>query len=338
MYNFCTLFDSNYFSRGIAMYESLERHCASFHLYVFAFDENCLKSLRTLRYPHLTVISLNEFEDDELLRVKPSRTIAEYCWTCTSSTILYVLSRFDVDQCTYLDADLYFFDSPATLLEEMGSNSILITEHRYTPKYNKAKRSGTYCVQFISFKKDNRGLAALNWWRARCLEWCYARLEDGKFGDQLYLEDWTTRFEGVHVLQHLGGGLAAWNIQQYEITSSDKYLYGREYISGKEFPVIFYHFHYVRLFQNGLVELGRRDLNTKILKHLYRPYLSTLFEIGTRMKNSGIQFDPHGMSIYRCNWKTPFLFAYRKIRRVYHIYSLDNFLSKYSGIQLKDIS
>ena len=175
MYNFCTLFDSHYFSRGIAMYESLADVCDDFHIYVFAFDDASLQALRSLRYPHMTVISLAEFEDDELLRVKPTRSIAEYCWTCTSSTILYVLEKYYVNQCTYLDADLFFFNSPEVLLEEMGDPSILITGHRYTPKYDKAKKSGTYCVQFISFKKDKRGLAALHWWRERCLEWCYAR-------------------------------------------------------------------------------------------------------------------------------------------------------------------
>jgi hypothetical protein len=326
MYNFCTLFDSHYFSRGIAMYESLARVCADFHMYVFAFDDASLQALQSLRYPHMTVISLAEFEDDELLRVKSERSIAEYCWTCTSSTILYVLQRFQVDQCTYLDADLYFFSSPDVLFEEMGNSSILITEHRYTPKYNKAKKSGTYCVQFISFKNDVRGLKVLHWWRDRCLEWCYARLEDGKFGDQLYLEDWTTSFEGVHVLQHLGGGLAAWNIQQYDIYLRDIELWAKEYKTGKEFPVVFYHFHYVRLFSNGFIELGRRELSSAVLDLFYRPYIQILKDLGNRFKKLSLPFDPHGMSDYRMTWKTPILFLHRKLTNGYHIYSLDSFL------------
>ena len=308
------------------MYESLAQTCEDFHLYVFAFDDACLQALKSLNYPHMTVVSLADFEDAELLRVKPNRSIAEYCWTCTSSTILFVLERFKVDQCTYLDADLYFFNSPAVLFEEMGNSSILITEHRYTKKYDKAKKSGTYCVQFISFRNDDLGLKALRWWREQCLEWCYARLEDGKFGDQLYLEDWPKRFKGVHVLQHLGGGLAAWNIQQYNIMTRNEKIWGRELATGKEFPAIFYHFHYVRLFRNGLVDLGRREISSEVMDFIYRPYLQILKKIGDRLHNQSISFDPHGMSDYRQSWKTPLLFIYRKLIRSYHIYRLDSFL------------
>ena len=104
MLNFCTLFDSGYLSRGLAMYESLNRHCKDFHLYVFAFNDECFSVLKSLYLANMTVISLPEFEDEELLKVKPTRSRGEYCWTCSSSTILYVLDNYDVDHCTYVHA------------------------------------------------------------------------------------------------------------------------------------------------------------------------------------------------------------------------------------------
>ncbi len=243
MLNFCTLFDTFYLSRGLALYESLEQHCAQFHLYIFAFDNKCLHFLREQKLKHATIISLQEFEDEELLRVKPTRTRGEYCWTCTSSTILFVLNNYNVDNCTYLDSDLYFFSSPQALFDEMGDNSVLITPHRYTKQYDQNERTGIYCVQFVTFKKDEKGLKVLNWWRNACLEWCYNRMEDGKFGDQKYLDNWPTQFYGVHILQHLGGGVAPWNMQQYSFTKAENKIIGKELATTKTFELIFFHFH-----------------------------------------------------------------------------------------------
>jgi len=323
---FCTLFDSNYLSRGLTLYYSLERVCPSFHLYIFAFDDRSDRILRALRLEHTTIISLNEFEDDQLLRVKTGRTRGEYCWTCASSTILYVLEHYDEQICTYLDADMMFFSSPLPLFEEMGNNSVIITEHRYTPRYDKSKISGNYCVQFVTFRKDERGLKALRWWRGRCLEWCYARYEDGKFGDQLYLDDWTSRFEGIHVLQHLGGGMAAWNVQQYDVILQNDRLFGREKTTGEEFDVVFYHYHYVRFFADGTVELGRRILTEDVQRLLYVPYLKELERARTSIAGVDTSLDPHGSSPRARNWKTPILFVYRKLFGIYNVFPLRRML------------
>lgn len=325
MYNFCTLFDSNYFSRGVALYESLENVCENFHLYIFAFDKKSENVLEQLKLKHATVISLKEFEDNELLSLKPSRTIAEYCWTSTSSTILYVLQNYKVKSCTYLDADLYFYSSPKSLFDEMKNNSVMITEHRYTPMYDKSKKSGKYCVQFVTFKNDENGLTALKWWRERCLEWCYDRVEDGKFGDQMYLDDWTTSFKGVHVMQHLGGGLAAWNVQQYEFYKANGKIVGKEIKTGKEFDVIFYHFHYLRFLKNNTLELGRRLLSQNVKDIFYKPYVKNLQNIKEEIMKIDNSFDPNGSSEYKVNWKTPLLYIWRKFNATYNIYKLNEF-------------
>lgn len=325
-YNFCTLFDSNYLSRGIALYRSLEKHCENFHLYIFAFDSRTFQILKKMSLEKATVISLSEFEDEELLKVKPTRSVAEYCWTSTSSTILYVLENFNVDNCTYVDADVFFYSSPKPIFDELGNKSILITEHRYSPQYNKELKAGKYCVQFVTFRKDENGMKALKWWRDRCLEWCYARYEDGKFGDQLYLDDWTERFEGVHVLQHLGGGLAAWNVQQYNFKVMNDKIIGIEKLSSKEFEVIFYHFHYLKFFKDGKIELGRRTLSKNVLNIFYKNYIKLLDEIKNDLLRNDSSFDPHGSTENKFTWKTPLLFLYRKFSGVYNIFDKEKFL------------
>ncbi|MDR1459560.1 MAG: glycosyl transferase [Bacteroidales bacterium] len=228
----------------------------------------------------MTVIPLDVFEDEELLQVKPVRTRSEYCWTCTSSTILYILNHYNVEHCTYLDADLYFFSPPQPLIDEMGNDSILITSHRYTPKYDQSRKTGIYCVQFVTFRNDMRGLTALHWWRNACLEWCYNRFEDGKFGDQKYLDDWTERFDGVHVLAHLGGGVAPWNMQQYSFEQINGKLTGLELNSGKQFDVVFFHFHslmFVAPHYFSPRPYYRR--NDSVISLLFKPYVNKIQSI-----------------------------------------------------------
>lgn len=326
MYNFCTLFDTHYLTRGLALYYSLEETTPEFHLYIFAFNNKCYEILNQLKLKNATIISLAEFEDKELLEIKPTRTIAEYCWTSTSSTILYVLENYKVESCTYLDADLFFYSTPKQIFDELGNNSILITEHRYSPQYNKELKSGKYCVQFVTFKNNEEGLTALRWWRESCIEWCYARYEDGKFGDQLYLDDWTTRFNGVHVMKHLGGGLAAWNVQQYDFFIKNNKILGREILTNKEFEVIFYHFHYLRFFLNGKIELGRRELDNNVLKIFYKPYIKYLDKLQEMITDIDPEIPPHGAGYEVLNWKTPILYLYRKLNGIYNIYNKKLFI------------
>ncbi len=315
-YNYCTLFDSNYLTRGLAMYESLNKYSEEFHLYIFAFDDKSYELLNKLSLEFVTIISLEEFEDEELLKLKSSRSAGEYCWTCTPSIIKYCIETYSLFSCTYLDADLYFFSNPSVLIDEMKEKSVLITEHRYTPMYDQSATSGIYCVQFMTFKNDKNGMKALDWWRDACNDWCYARNEDGKFGDQKYLDDWTTRFEGVHVLENLGGGVAPWNVQQYDLGDAN-------------FKLIFYHFHNYKILQNSKIELGTYKLNKNDIEILYIPYTKHLQNMTQELKKFDKINDYNGIvknkSFY---WKEPLRKIKRYMSGTYNIFQKKELLGR----------
>lgn len=269
MNNYCTLFDSGYMSRGLALYQSLLKKDDDFTLYIFAFDDGAYKVLKALGLRAVKVISLREFENERLLAIKPTRNRREYSWTCGCFSILYVLEHFNVEEVTYLDADIFFFDRPSILLEELhrSHKDVLITSHRYSPRYNREGTSGKFCVQFMTFRKTENGMAVLNWWCDRCEEWCYDRFEDGKFGDQKYLDDWETRFDCIHVLEHLGGGVAPWNVQQYDVTEGPNV---------NSTPVVFYHFHNLEWLSFNRFDVSNYCLSSQIKQYIYRPYLIAL--------------------------------------------------------------
>lgn len=316
MYNYCTLFDSNYLTRGLALYESLKRHSTDFHLYIFAFDDRSLNLLKKLSLEYVTVIGLPEFEDKKLLAIKPTRTVGEYCWTCTPSVIKYCLDNYDIDNCTYVDADIYFFSDPSILIEEMQDKSVLITEHRYTPRYDQSSTSGIYCVQFMTFKHDRHAMLVLDWWREACLTWCFNRFEDGKFGDQKYLDDWPERFEGIHVLENLGGGVAPWNIQQYNLKANP-------------FKLVFYHFHGLQFIDSERVLLSQYDLTKDDINIIYKPYISHLNRIQTRLKSSGEGYDYHGARPnLRLNIKNIARFVKQRTKDQFFSYPINSLLEK----------
>lgn len=275
-HHFCTLFNSYYLTRGIAMYESLQKYSKDFHLYVFAFDDYTFNILNEKKLPNTTIISLHEFEDERLLSVKSGRTIGEYCWTSTGSTIKYCIERFSLNSCTYLDADLYFFSDPKVLLDETKDERTLITEHRYTKKYDQTKSSGKYCVQFMTFYNNPQSMQALNWWVDACIDWCFARSENGKFGDQKYLDDWTTRFKNVHVLENLGGGVAPWNVQQYNFYKQDDSIIGVETKTNQSFDLVFFHFHALKELGNDQIDLSSYSLSQNVIDLIYTPYIQHL--------------------------------------------------------------
>jgi len=315
-YNFCTLFDANYLPRALVMYHSLEQSGENFRLYVVCFDELAYQLLTKLGLANLIAIPLGDFESPQLLAVKAQRSAGEYCWTCTPHVIRYVLDVFQLSEVTYLDADLCFYAKPSILLEEFerAGASVLITEHRYTPQYDKSVDCGIYCVQFMTFKADERGLTALQWWQDRCVEWCYARIEEGKFGDQKYLDDWTQRFEGVHVLKHMGGGVAPWNIQQYSLSQRS----GKLYVDDQ--PLIFFHFHAYKYYVDGIHSFSANYLLAReVVEGLYRPYARELLRAYSEIRKVEANFSS-GYSCRGSIWLETAKYIKRKFKGVVNEY------------------
>ena len=112
MLTFCTLFDSNYLDKGLVLYDSMKECMENFKLYILAMDEKCREILNEMNLSNVVVISLREFEDEEMLQIKSVRSRAEYCWTCTASLIDYVFETYREEYCTYIDSDLCFYKNP----------------------------------------------------------------------------------------------------------------------------------------------------------------------------------------------------------------------------------
>ncbi len=329
---FCTLFDSYYLDKGVTLYRSLEECTQDFKLYIFCFDDRSYEVLQKLQLEHATLVHHSAIEDEELLKRKKERSKAEYCWTCTPVIIEYVLKHYQEPNCTYIDSDLYFFGSPQVLFDEIkeaGAN-IVITEHRFRDNWNGkrlCRRSGRYCVEFNYFDQSEHAREALTWWKDRCLEWCYHLYEPERMGDQKYLEKFPMLFQGVHELKHLGGGTAPWNLGQYRLKAVEA---GQpilvEQKTGKEFPLIFYHFQNIRYLSEDRVNISSGTRFRNIKDAIYKPYLARIEQTRRLLKEYGITFSVK--KIYSSNKLIAFLqgnILRFKVKSITDLYNLKQF-------------
>lgn len=244
--HFCTLFDRNYLIKGVAMLRSIARHSPGAQVHVLCMDETTQALLARLEIPGVVTLPLAAVETEDVLVAKKTRSIAEYCWTLSAVLMWHVMqSDANIDLLTYLDADLLFFSSVAPLFDEINGCSAAAIEHRYTPRLAHLAVYGRFNVQWVSIRRNTEGLACLKKWRDQCVEWCFAVVEDGKLGDQKYLDAWADEYPNFHSVRHIGAGVAPWNYPNYRISSSLDRLFV------DEVALVFYHFHQFQMLEGG---------------------------------------------------------------------------------------
>ncbi len=282
MKSYVTLFDSAFLAQGLCLQRSLMERCPGSELWICGVDRPVVEQLESLHLQHTHVFPLEYVERmaPRLPSVKPGRTAREYCWTLTPFVPEAVFRlRSEIAEVTYLDADLFFFASPSQIDEELSAagKDVLITGHAYDPVYDQTARSGRFCVQYLTFRQTEGGLRVLRWWQERVLEWCFARFEDGKMGDQMYLDSWPILFANeVHVLGDTARALAPWNVSFFEERD------------GGIRPV-FYHFHGLRIETQRRVRLFERMYRMRNGgMALYAQYLEAIREGRDLLRRHGI--------------------------------------------------
>ncbi len=229
------------------MLRSLKRCCPGAHTHVLCMDEETRYILEKLALKDVICLSLAEVEDEKLLAVKSQRTRAEYCWTLSPCLPWFVLLHNQhINSITYLDADLFFYSSLQPLFDEIKEASIVAIEHRFPSALEHLKINGRFCVEWVSFRRDEQGIACLSRWREQCIDWCFHKLEENRMGDQKYLDEWPEKYNNLHILQNIGAGVAPWNYSQYLFghDSNDSITVDGELL-------IFYHFHQFQLLTDG---------------------------------------------------------------------------------------
>lgn len=243
-----------------------------------ALDDKAYRIMDELNLPNASLTHFKTLEawDDDLVSVRDTRPRVQYYFTMTPIFPLYLLETVGMDRISYVGSDLYFFSSVDLLSETMNDASVVVHTHRHDHGFD--AKGGRFNADFVSFKDTPTGWECLETWRENCLEWCYGRLEDGKWSCQGYLQWWPEMYEDLQIVDHPGVGLARWNRNRHSLTVDDDELR----VDGE--PLIFYHFSNLQRMTARIWKPPFSDMTPLERERLYEPYINDLMQAEVKIR------------------------------------------------------
>ena len=276
MVNFLMYIDANYLYKALICYKSLtDTYKEHFNMYIYCFDDIVYDILQKINYNNVILIKKQDFETKELLQQKSKKKSYEYFWTYTPKLIGDTLKKVpENDIVIYVDADMMFFSSPKPIIDELENKDVLVQPNNFSVKERwQFEPVGYYCVAFNVFRNNANSRKIVSNWKKQCAEWCYANFEQGRFGDQKYLDDWRDKYKKVREVTVVGSNIAPWNIHKFDVSSKDNQ------VMLNNVPLVFYHFHAFKmnfLTFDYMIEGDRNnhyEIRKDAINNIYKPYI-----------------------------------------------------------------
>jgi hypothetical protein len=285
MHNYCTIFSRESLYRGLLFYYSLQKYDEDFMLFIIFLQDDVRKLVERMNLKNTVLISSQEIEegDRELLNIKESRSDQEYAWTLKAPALLYIFRNYPwTGHIVYMDGDIEFYSSSQPLFEELANYTVLLTRERFYIQDNEEwyKKYGRFNGGMLAVKRE--AVNILEWLRNRCIGWCHNKVENGLYGDQIYIDEMQKNFEGIGVSKNMGLNATAW----YSHASVVERQSSRLYVN--DLPIVFYHYSGLRQYINNEFELCIYvNLPSDLINLIYVPYLKRL----NAMREYVAQFD-----------------------------------------------
>ncbi|HYF82771.1 MAG TPA: hypothetical protein VEB00_07065 [Clostridia bacterium] len=285
-----TVASKEYTYKILLLYNSMMRHDKDFKFFIVCLQSDSIKMFESLGLQNAVLIDIEALEayDGELAAVKYKRSIKQYAWAAKPIAALYILEHHnEVDQIIWLDGDMAFLSSPESIYEEWANYSVLLTEEKFTGKYDYISSIyGYFNTGFMGFRKDENSIECLKYFRNKLLyEWNYEEKEQYRWNDQLYVSDWDSRFTNTGIVKSPGINLTPFIFNRL-IEEWNCVLTGEEgqlYIG--ENRIVLFHFYGFKYFNEKEFDLcGYTNIYYKPqIQYIYLPYIKEAVYINGKL-------------------------------------------------------
>jgi hypothetical protein len=285
---FCytTLFDSNYGAKGMSLLQScsdqMQRSGIELKAFVLALDAGAVTVVRdhAKRFGVVEVHRIEDLFSDPVLgaalaRARSDRSYRAFCWSLASIYTDHVMRMHASGHIgagnilSYIDSDVFWFESPDYLLREMVGYSVGCQPHAFpSHELKRLGPNGKYNIGVTAFRADARGRESLSWWCNNVLMWCQEgsgdRMKWQYCGDQGYMDGVAQLYDkDFREFRNVGLYVAPWNLCEHRIEAGPR-------VDGV--PLVAYHYHELE----GPDKLSNYHLSDEAKQFIYNPYLASL--------------------------------------------------------------
>jgi glycosyltransferase involved in cell wall biosynthesis len=277
----------NYLGRALTLARSLGNFDSSIHfvlVVVEPFHElspDEIEEIRNIddgRIFH-EVLTLKDIETKDIKGFE-NYSVIEMCTSIKGKVSTALLERSDSAYVTYLDPDLYFYDSINVIREAHEKFDVLLTPHIINPPLNDfaiwndevfgTLRHGIFNLGFVSFKKTDVSKRVSRWWADRLNVSCSGDYSSGVFTDQKWWDLSIVYFPEISIVKDFGWNMAPWNLEERNLVSLHPPM-----LSNGE-ALIF--FHYSKFPSNEFSSKVLKGHNTRLLNQLFLDYEKEFLE------------------------------------------------------------
>ncbi|MBY0369812.1 hypothetical protein K2X33_03940 [bacterium] len=223
---FCCVADSQYLPFFFALVENLTAvHAGPLEIHLLAVDSGVEPAVRA-QYPdrNIRIYPIREvWTDAEWQRIS-QRPISLRALSCKPRIFLKARQNSDAEALFLLDLDIYFLRSPAHLNQAFGTGNTLFFP-QWSDRFTWARLHGIFNSGMVGAKKGAEPF--LSWWSRACWISCELEVEQGRFGDQAFIDQALLYFDGIQIYRGLDEDIAPWNRRTLEVAKSENGLHVR---------------------------------------------------------------------------------------------------------------
>lgn len=246
-----TIVAKNYLSLALTLADSIKKQDPTQLFYILLADHP--DGLPAQYFDNHKIFLSKEINIPKYEELAFKYNVTEFCTAIKPFFIDFLIQK-GAEKIIYLDPDIYVYQKPEIIFQELNNYEILITPHIISMEESFSGAipetemlfSGIYNLGFIAVKNTSKVQRFISWWKNKLADYCYGDRMDSLHVDQKWIDFIPSFFTSgeLKTIIHPGYNIAYWNIHERVLdSSSGEVRVSLKNVDQPEYmPVIFMHY------------------------------------------------------------------------------------------------